>query len=222
MSWNSIWAHFNRMSDDRDCQNIGSSHSAGHLSQNQNISLFLDQFVFPNIVHFSFKHLKCVYANSLNVKFVSVHLSSSNRSACGGGGHRYLLHKSHTHAVWLILSESVMHFVCHISSDDVFCTFLSPDETKPKPKYVLHWSFFLMFIAMCSYVNTAHHQYSWLTIILQIHAKYHCSKDSWRRESGLWCEFEFELHHFLESLQSICNGILASCLYYIEFCKPAL
>uniref|UniRef100_A0A9J7YDC0 Troponin T2e, cardiac n=2 Tax=Cyprinus carpio TaxID=7962 RepID=A0A9J7YDC0_CYPCA len=57
------------MCDDCDRQNIGSSHSAEHLFQNQNISLVLDRFLFPNIAHFSLKHFKCVYASSLNVKF---------------------------------------------------------------------------------------------------------------------------------------------------------
>lgn len=69
MSWCNRAAHFNRMCDDCDRQNIGSSHSAEHLFQNQNISLVLDRFLFPNIAHFSLKHFKCVYASSLNVKF---------------------------------------------------------------------------------------------------------------------------------------------------------
>lgn len=45
MSWCNISANWNRMRDDCDCQNIGSSRSAGHLLQNQNLR---KKIFFPN------------------------------------------------------------------------------------------------------------------------------------------------------------------------------
>lgn len=68
------------MCEDCCCQNIGSSHSAGHLFQNQNLSLVLDRFVFPNIAGSSLKHVKYVYTSSFNVKlclFLCLHLTEA-------------------------------------------------------------------------------------------------------------------------------------------------